>query len=198
MDGPLVPVALLADRRMLEALARRDVGAVFAAANASGLSFNKIAEACGMKPERVSRLARGDGEVTSLPVIERIADGLRIPGRLLGLAERPWESSPSSTVNGDDPMKRRILLRSALAAGLTSAGMAALSETRHAVDMKLTGSAADIELWESAAHQYGFGYHGQPPAERLADLAADFHSVRPLLDLPLTVPDRARVCRATA
>ncbi|MEV4869614.1 helix-turn-helix domain-containing protein [Streptomyces syringium] len=193
-----MPVAVLADRRVLGALSSRDFGALFAAVNASGVSFNKIAEACGLKPERVSRLARGDGEVTSLPVIERIADGLRIPGALLGLAERPWESGPSSTVNGDDPMKRRMILRSALAAGLASAGMSALSETRRVVDMTLTGSTADIGLWESAAEQYGFGYHGQPPAERLADLAADFHSMGSLLDLPLTVPDRTRLCRATA
>lgn len=202
MDCPsspaALPVAVLADRKVLGALSGRDFGALFAAVNASGVSFNKIAEACGMKAERVSRLARGDGEVVSLPVIERIADGLRIPGPLLGLAERPWESPGRSTPNGDDPMKRRILLRSALAAGLTSAGLAALSEARHAVDLTLTGGTADIGLWESAAEQYGYGYHGQPPAERLADLATDFHSMRPLLGLPLTVADRTRVCRATA
>ncbi|WP_380282092.1 hypothetical protein [Kitasatospora purpeofusca] len=32
--------------------------------------------------------------VSSMDVIERIADGLRIPGRMLGLADRPWEQAP--------------------------------------------------------------------------------------------------------
>ncbi|MFD9603843.1 hypothetical protein [Streptomyces sp. NPDC059970] len=51
--------------------------------------------------------------------VERIADGLRIPGALLGLAGRPWENTaiaPSTEPpDGDDPMKRRELLRGALA-----------------------------------------------------------------------------------
>ncbi|MCQ8773067.1 hypothetical protein [Streptomyces telluris] len=71
-------------------------------------------------------------------------------------------------------------------------------EARQAVDVTLTSGTADIGLWESRAEQYGYRYYGQPPAERLADLAADFQSMRPLLGLPLIVADRTRVCRATA
>ncbi|MEU1820282.1 hypothetical protein ABZ543_34660 [Streptomyces roseifaciens] len=71
-------------------------------------------------------------------------------------------------------------------------------EARQAVDVTLTSDTADIGLWESGAEQYGYRYYGQPPAERLADPAADFQSMRPLLGLPLIVADRTRVCRATA
>lgn len=203
MGSPLpaaLPVDLLADTRLLRALAGRDFGVVFAVLHAVGVSYTKIAEACELKTDRVSRLARGEGEITSLPVIERIADGLRIPGPLLGLAERPWENTSAHPLDGDDdPMKRRLVLRGALAAGLSTAGLAALAETRRSVDMTLTSSTSgDISLWEAAAEQYGYGYNGRPPAERLVDLAADFRDLQPLLDQPLNVSERTRVCRATA
>ncbi|MEU1307801.1 hypothetical protein ABZ419_02740 [Streptomyces cinnamoneus] len=203
MGSPLppaaLPVDLFANERLLRALAGRDFGVVFYVLHAFGVSYTKIAEACELKTDRVSRLARGEGEITSLPVIERIADGLRIPGPLLGLAERPWESTAVHAMDGDDPMKRRLVLRGALAAGLSTAGLAALAEARRSVDMPLTSSTSgDISLWEAAAEQYGYGYNGRPPAERLADLATDFRELRPLLDRPLTVSERTRVCRATA
>ncbi|MGK5728940.1 hypothetical protein [Streptomyces sp. URMC 124] len=203
MGSPLppaaLPVELLADYRLLKALAGRDFGAVFSALHAVGVSYTKIAEACELKTDRVSRLARGEGEITSMPVIERIADGLRIPGPLLGLAERPWESTAAHPTDGDDPMKRRLVLRGALAAGLSTAGLASLADTRRSVDLTLTSSTSgDISLWEAAAEQYGYGYNGRPPAERLADLATDFRGLQPLLDRPLTVPERTRLCHATA
>ncbi|MFJ7496786.1 hypothetical protein ACIQZB_37665 [Streptomyces sp. NPDC097727] len=62
-------------------------------ANGAQVSFNRIAEACGMKAERVSKVARGDAAVTGFDTVERIADGLRIPGAFLGLAGRPWEDT---------------------------------------------------------------------------------------------------------
>ncbi|MCC9741514.1 XRE family transcriptional regulator [Streptomyces sp. MNU89] len=63
-----------------------------------GISFLKIADACEIKPERVGRLARGQGSVTTYEKIAKIADGLRIPGHLLGLAPRPWEKASGAVV----------------------------------------------------------------------------------------------------
>lgn len=86
------PAALLwGDAAVVQALAERDFGAVFTAAKAAGWSFNMIAAATGMKAERVSLIARGAATVTGFATVERIADGLRIPGRMVGLAPRPWE-----------------------------------------------------------------------------------------------------------
>ncbi|MFJ2174119.1 XRE family transcriptional regulator [Streptomyces sp. NPDC087851] len=55
----------------------------------------KIADACEIKPERVGKLARGEGAITTYEKIATIADGLRIPGRMIGLAPRPWETERS-------------------------------------------------------------------------------------------------------
>ncbi|MGW2692313.1 hypothetical protein ACWC3Y_10680 [Streptomyces sp. NPDC001296] len=206
MDGLLpskaqVPHRLFSDPSFVAALTTRDFSAVFARAHSAGLSFYKIGEACGMKAERVSLVARGQAAVTALDTIERVADGLRIPGAFLGLAERPWEDScrpthPESD-DGDDPMNRRLLLRGALAAGLTTTALTALTNTRDSVDQALAADTtpADLSDLEAAAEAYGYGYHGQPPTRVLADLVADFAELRPFLDTPQPVATRIRVCR---
>lgn len=44
----------------------------------------------------MSTIISGQQQVTSFDVICRIADGLRIPGRMVGLADRPWETQPDA------------------------------------------------------------------------------------------------------
>ncbi|MFE0423692.1 hypothetical protein [Streptomyces sp. NPDC058953] len=198
-----LPTTLLNDPRVRAALERCDIGAVFALAHAQGgLSFNRIGEACDIRPERVSRMARGDGTVSSLPVLERIADGLRIPGARLGLAARPWEIGPMPDTNDDeqedDPMKRRAVLRGALAAGMAGPGLAALTTTRKDVDAALAADrATDLDYWESTTERYGYGYHGQDPAAVLGDLAAEFDDLRPLLTRPHSDADRSVLAHVT-
>ncbi|MDF3144175.1 hypothetical protein PBV88_23540, partial [Streptomyces sp. T21Q-yed] len=154
-----------------------------------------------MRSERVSKIARGEATVTSLDTIERVADALRIPGALLGLAARPWEDRyptpyPESD-DGDDPMNRRQLLRGALAAGLTGTALTTLTDTRQSLDLALAADTepADLSDLEAAAETYGYGYHGQAPTRVLADLVADFDELRPLLSTPQPVATRIRVCR---
>ncbi|MCF3960921.1 helix-turn-helix domain-containing protein [Streptomyces fuscigenes] len=90
----------------------------------AGISYSKIAAECDIKPERVGTLARGRGSVTTFDKIVRIADALRIPGALLGLAVRPWETAPVPSVPahitteiGND-VQRRTFLRATTGAGL--------------------------------------------------------------------------------
>ncbi|WP_405906443.1 hypothetical protein OG742_12240 [Streptomyces sp. NBC_00828] len=195
-----LPRHLLTDAVFRRALSERNFAVVFTMANEAKISFNRLAEACGMKAERVSKVARADATVAAFETIERIADGLRIPGVLLGLAARPWEDTARTTStepdDGDDPMKRRQLLRGALAAGLTGSAIAALSDTRQSFDQALTGfTPADISDLEAGAESYGYGYQGQAPTRVLADLVADFAEIRPLLDMPQPVATRTRLCR---
>ncbi|WP_229919451.1 hypothetical protein [Streptomyces minutiscleroticus] len=44
-----------------------------------------------MTPSRVGEIMAGHRRLAHIDVIERVADGLRIPGAMLGLAHRPWE-----------------------------------------------------------------------------------------------------------
>ena len=110
-----LPPATLAHPEMRQALADHDFGAVFRLARAeAGISYSRIAAECGITPERVGLLARGLGRVESYAKITAIADALRIPGHLVGLASRPWETTT-------DAVARRGVLQAAGAVGLAAA-----------------------------------------------------------------------------
>jgi hypothetical protein len=146
-----VPRHLLANPAFVRALRERDFTTVFATAHDAEISFNRIAEACALKADRVSQIARGTASVTALATVERIGGGLRIPGALLGLAAQPWEDTTvliTESDHGDDPMKRRNLLRGALAAGLTAPALAALTAARTDVDQTLSpDTPQDLADW---------------------------------------------------
>lgn len=194
-----VPRRLLADPVFVRALRERDFTTVFAMAHDVGISFNRIAEACALKAERVSQIARDTTAVTALTTVERIAGGLRIPGALPGLAAQPREDTavPSTEPDhGEDPMKRHNLPRGALAAILTTPALTALTAARTDIDQTLSpGVPQDLADLEAASESYGYGYHGQAPTRVLADLVTDFTTLRPLLTVPQPAPMRARLCR---
>ncbi|MER6678808.1 helix-turn-helix transcriptional regulator [Streptomyces sp. NPDC000983] len=101
---------------MAEALRAHDFGTVFKLAREhAGISFQKLAAECGIKPERVGALARGLGRVESFGKVAAIADALRVPGHMVGLAPRPWQTTAQSA-----PVGRRDLLAAAGAAGLAA------------------------------------------------------------------------------
>ncbi|MEJ8657452.1 helix-turn-helix transcriptional regulator [Streptomyces sp. MS1.AVA.4] len=121
---------------MQEAITAHDFGTVFRLARKqAGISYSKIAAECDIKPERVGTLARGRGRITSFDKIVTIADALRIPGCLLGLADRPWEvTDPSAspahmTTSREDrnQVRRREFLHTATGAGL-AVGIADLTK----------------------------------------------------------------------
>ncbi|KUM93157.1 hypothetical protein AQI88_28605 [Streptomyces cellostaticus] len=126
-----LPRALLEREDMKAAIVAHDFGTVFALARRdAGISYSKIAAECAIKPERVGALARGHGSVTTFEKITRIADALRIPGRMLGLAPREWETtSPlrrvlpapaqATAANADgDNVQRREFFKATARAGL--------------------------------------------------------------------------------
>ncbi|MCZ1012185.1 hypothetical protein [Streptomyces lydicus] len=195
-----IPPQLLHDPDFVRAARARDFTTMFAMTHDSQVSYCRMAEACEMKHERIAKIARGEATVTAMGTIERIADGLQIPGALLGLAARPWEHrSPTPHLesdDGDDPVNRRQLLHGALAVGLTGAALSALTDTRRSVDLALAADSEPAELsdLELAAEAHGYGYHGQPPTTVLTELAADFAALQPLLDSPQPAATRMRVC----
>ncbi|XTV32855.1 hypothetical protein ACQUSV_17295 [Streptomyces sp. P10-4] len=92
--GPLEP-EVLEREDCRRALAEHDFTAAFSLIKKyGGLSQNRIAAACHLTPGKVSSIISGQQQITSFEVIRRVSDGLRIPGHLLGLAPRPWESRP--------------------------------------------------------------------------------------------------------
>ncbi|CAM5288219.1 hypothetical protein SALBM135S_03615 [Streptomyces alboniger] len=89
----LLPAGILDREDLRTALAEHDFAAAFALLKKHGLSQNRIAAACTLTPGKVSQVINGGQQITSFDVVCRIADGLLIPGTLLGLAPRPWEQT---------------------------------------------------------------------------------------------------------
>lgn len=86
-----LPPALLSNPEMIAACRRRDFAAVFRLLKLAGIYPSLIARACDMTPSRVGEVMAGKPKIEKIDLIERIADGLHIPGHMLGLASRPWE-----------------------------------------------------------------------------------------------------------
>jgi tetratricopeptide (TPR) repeat protein len=97
-----------------------------------GFSASHLARRCELTVSRVQDYVSGRMQARSIEIFERVADGLHIPGALLDLAPRPWESAPAaaatdqtSTTNGDFSVLRRDFLKlgATAAAGTLTAGM---------------------------------------------------------------------------
>lgn len=106
-EGPQeLPAALLAAPEMVSACRVRDFSTIFALVRRAGIYPSRIATLCGMTPSRVGEILTGQRKLAHIDVIERVSDGLRIPGSLLGLARRPWELPPRATVNEPEQPQR--------------------------------------------------------------------------------------------
>lgn len=88
-----LPARLLTDPEMIEACRVRDFARVFRLVKTrAGIYPSMIARRCDLTPSRVGEVIAGRRQLLHMDVIERIADGLRIPGGMLGLARREWET----------------------------------------------------------------------------------------------------------
>ncbi|SHE57828.1 helix-turn-helix domain-containing protein [Streptoalloteichus hindustanus] len=92
-----------------EALARRDMRAVFRAVSAAGLSQREIAQRTGQNQSDVSAVVHGR-EVQSYDLLVRIAVGLGIPRGYMGLAYSPGCEPRSPDQEEDEDVKRRRFL----------------------------------------------------------------------------------------
>ncbi|MEU5838917.1 helix-turn-helix transcriptional regulator [Streptomyces diacarni] len=102
MPGPQpytgLPPELVASPEFQRVCRERDFAQVFQLAKKrAGVYPSRIAALCGMTPSRVGEIISGRRSLAHIDVIERVADGLRIPGAMLGLAHRPWEIPDTPT-----------------------------------------------------------------------------------------------------
>ncbi|MET8981544.1 helix-turn-helix transcriptional regulator [Streptomyces sp. NPDC004539] len=94
-----LPTRLLTDPEMIEACRVRDFARVFRLLRTrAGIYPSMIARRCELTPSRVGEVIAGRRQLLHMDVIERIADGLRIPGHMLGLARREWETPQALVV----------------------------------------------------------------------------------------------------
>ncbi|KOX00533.1 NsdA [Streptomyces sp. NRRL B-1140] len=88
-----LPARLLTDPEMIDACRVRDFARVFRLVKVrAGIYPSMIARRCDLTPSRVGEVIAGRRHLLHMDVVERISDGLRIPGDMLGLARRAWET----------------------------------------------------------------------------------------------------------
>jgi predicted ATPase len=115
-DDALEPVQLPGDvwsrPETRDALRERRVGYLFALAKKyAGASQTRIANVTGMDQSEVSRIMKGDRQISAIDVLERVARGLLMPDparALLGLAPQaqPTEPAEPTAVTGAPEARR--------------------------------------------------------------------------------------------
>ncbi|MCC2279771.1 helix-turn-helix domain-containing protein [Streptomyces sp. ET3-23] len=85
------PARLLAGPEMIEACRDHDFSAIFQLARRAGMYPALIGRRIGVTPSAATEILKGRRTVREFQLVERIADGLRIPGHMLGLSRRGWE-----------------------------------------------------------------------------------------------------------
>ena len=87
-----LPAEVLGKVEFGEACARRDLGAVFTIAERSGFSRSHLARRCEMTVGQVSAYMQGARIAQDVEIFCRVSDGLHIPGQMIGVGRREWES----------------------------------------------------------------------------------------------------------
>jgi Helix-turn-helix domain len=108
----------------MAACSDRDLGEVFRLARKwGGWTNTRLGRACGLSPSRVGEYMKGDLEARSAEVLGRVADGLGIPGALLGLNRRTWEVRNAGVlvVPSSDAPWQSVAMRNRLGASDVSA-----------------------------------------------------------------------------
>lgn len=98
-DVRRVVAAMLDDARLIDACQQHDFGALFRLLNHRGVKIDAIARCTNNTSGRIYEYMKPKGghRIEKFSKIEDIADGLHIPGHLLGLAPRAWEKSSSTS-----------------------------------------------------------------------------------------------------
>lgn len=134
-----LPPEVLARADFRQACAERDLGEVLRLAKqwgGVGFTASHLARRCELTVSRVQDYISGRVRAQRVEIFERVADGLHIPGEMLDLAARAWETStrhvrpvadashsqPPSE-DGDPSVLRRDFMR--LGAGLAATTVAA-------------------------------------------------------------------------
>lgn len=112
------------DTEVRAILVARDIGGLFRAIKATGVSYRRIAELVGMSQSEVCDILQGR-RVLSYEVLVRIAEGLSVPRAGMGLAYDEAvgvSASTAATAEVDESMRRRTFVTGAAGVVLSTWG----------------------------------------------------------------------------
>ncbi|MEV5978909.1 helix-turn-helix transcriptional regulator [Streptomyces sp. NPDC052114] len=145
-----LPAGLLTDPEMIDACRVRDFARVFRMVKArAGIYPSMLARRCDLTPSRVGEVIAGRRQLLHMDVVERISDGLRIPGHMLGLARRPWETP--QPLGADEPeVPQEVEAEKAEPAILPGPDVDSIL----ALTTRTTLSTATLEAFQSSIQDY--------------------------------------------
>ena len=94
-----LPVSILERQDFQVACADQDLGQILAIATkwgGPGFTASHIARRCEMTVSQVQAYISGVRQAQHVNIFERVADGLHIPGHMLGVSRRSWEGEPGT------------------------------------------------------------------------------------------------------
>lgn len=109
-----IPAELFKDPSLRAVLEQRDIARVFIYLSHRGISQRRIAALTGQSQSEISEIIAGR-KVTSVEVLERIADGLRVPRGWLGVAYEGSGQPTAANVVTVDSAETAMLVRAFLA-----------------------------------------------------------------------------------
>jgi Domain of unknown function (DUF5919) len=165
-----LPPEILARPDFADACAGRDLGAMFRIAMKYGPDFtpSHIARRCEMTVSKIQDYARGRTLAQSIAIFERVSDGLRVPGRMLGISPRPWEDGSAGQLHGI-PRDAQIV-----AAAYEGRGLIARQQWNQLIE------AAGECIWLYGLAEFGYATDDDVPLI-LAAAAANGCEIRILL-----------------
>lgn len=177
-DPLRIPVELWQREDVIDALKGRDIGWLFRLVRQyTGASQTRIGTAVGLSQGTVSLYMKGDRVVTTIELLERIADGFAMPdsARLrLGLAPKT-ASTIDNTAKETEPTKRRTAVNLGLASALSPAALHAVLREAAAEAMEFTRRTAvssvgsgTFDHLEAVVTDLDRSYSREPPSERFA------------------------------
>jgi hypothetical protein len=102
-----LPRDVLARADLARACGERDLGAMLGIAmkwGGPGFTASHVARRCEMTISQVQDYVRRGRQALSIDIFDRVADGLHIPGYMLGISDRPWEDSIPGPVPGRESL----------------------------------------------------------------------------------------------
>jgi transcriptional regulator with XRE-family HTH domain len=99
-----LPADLIGQPDFAAACGRRDLGKIFSLAKEAGFTISHLARRCEMTIGQVTAYMRHGRKASEVFIFDRVSDGLHIPGSMLGIAPRPWETSLPDNNPAVDPI----------------------------------------------------------------------------------------------
>jgi tetratricopeptide (TPR) repeat protein len=121
-----LPPDVLARADFVSACTNRDLGKIFAIATkwgGVGFTVSHLARRCEMTVNQVQDYMKRGRQSQSIPIFERVAEGLHIPGEMLMLTRRAWEDSDEIPLPGNPATSEFTGPESQAAAGFAPALM---------------------------------------------------------------------------